>query len=256
MLRSIVFTMSMGSPGRIAPVAIDSEEPTEARYSAENLALLYQGLLTGIVRLQSGREHIPDAESFRRRTKAALQEVERDAVGMGYDAVDIAETHFAVVAFLDSVVLNSAEAVRAEWERKPLQEELFGQTDAGVVFFEKLERLRSRRDTRQLADVLEVYLLCLLLGFEGRYFGNLRSELYSITDRVMTRIDDIRGRIRRISPTGVLPPQITLEAPTQTRNIGRYRLIILAAVIITIVCFLALKFHLILTSDQIRSKIF
>src|SRR5580765_653594 len=179
---------------------------TEPSGTTENLALLYQSLLTGIIRLKGQRQHIPDSETFRKRTKATLQDVERVAVATGYDVRDVRETHFAVVAFLDSVVLNSNDPVRAEWERKTLQEELFGQTDAGMVFFEKLEHFRSRRDSQQLADILEVYLLCLLLGFKGRYSGGLRGELDSISERVRRRIDDIRGRSPQISPNGSLPP--------------------------------------------------
>src|SRR3954454_4032334 len=159
---------------------ISARGDREAKSSSrriENLALLYQGLLTGIVRTQAGRQSIADAESFRSRTKVVLQGVERDAIAAGYDGSDVRETHFAVVAFLDAVVLNSNEPIRAEWERQTLQEELFGQTDAGVVFFEKLERLRARRDSQQLADILEVFLLCILLGFQGRYSGGLRGEL-------------------------------------------------------------------------------
>ena len=107
-----------------------------------------------------------------------------------------------MVALLDSVVLHSNDPVRTEWERKTLQEELFGQTDAGIVFFEKLERFRTQQDSARLADILEVYLLCLLLGFEGRYSGPLRAELDSITEVIARRIDDIRGRSQQISPAG------------------------------------------------------
>src|ERR1700749_2592689 len=158
------------------------KESGEALSSFENLALLYQGLLTGITRLQTERQHITNGESFRRRTKAALQEIERVAGTASYDANDVRDTHFAVVALLDSVVLHSNDPVRTEWERKTLQEELFGQTDAGVGFFEKLERFRPQQASARLADILEVYLLCLLLGFEGRYSGPLRAELDSITE--------------------------------------------------------------------------
>jgi len=73
----------------------------------------------------------------------------------------------------------------------------------GVVFFEKLERFCSRRDSEQLADILEVYLLCLLLGFEGRYSGSLRGELDSIAEKVRRRIDSIvveAARFRRPEP--------------------------------------------------------
>jgi type VI secretion system protein ImpK len=227
----------------------------ESSPSSGNLALLYEGLLTGIVRLQAQRERISDAESFRRRTKATLQEIEQLATGNGYDARDIRETHFAIVALLDSVVLHSREAVRAEWERKTLQEELFGQTDAGEVFFEKLEYFRSRRDSEQLADILEVYLLCLLLGFEGRYSGGLRGELDSITERVRKRIDDIRGHSVQISPAASMPPAQTpvISKPVQRGN--RFRMVAVASVIFTILCFLVLKLNLIWISEQLRSKL-
>jgi len=237
----------MNSPER----AEDQETPR----SSENLALLYQGLLTGIVRLQAKREHIPDAEVFRRRTIRALQDVERDARSAGYELDDVRDTHFAVVAFLDSVVLNSTEPGRAEWERKTLQEELFGQTDAGVVFFEKLERFRSRRDSKRLADILEVYLLCLLLGFEGRYSGGLRGELYSIAERVRSRIENIRGRMERLSPDGLLPAGEAPQIAVRASHAGGYRLIAFAAVILAILCFLALKLHVGWVSDQAYRKL-
>ena len=227
-------------------------EDVEAGASNEKLALLYQGLFTGIVRLQAKRQHIPDGESFRRRTIATLQEIERVAMSSGYDGRDIRETHFAVVAFLDSVVLHSSDPVRAEWERKTLQEELFGKSEAGVVFFEKLEQFRSRRDSAQLADILEVYLLCLLLGFEGRYSGGLQGELFSITERVGMRIDDIRGRNRQLSPSADLPPAPPPTAvPAHTPSLRRYGILALAVAIFTIVFFGALKWAVSSSSEQL-----
>lgn len=215
--------------------------------------MLYQGLLTGIVRMQAGRQHITDSATFRKRTLTAFEEVERDAVAAGYDSADVRETHFAVVVFLDSVILNSSEPIRAEWERRTLQEEMFGQSDGGVVFFEKLERLRSRRDSQELADVLEVYVLCILLGFEGRYSGGLRGELYSIEDRLKARIDDMRGRSRRLSPAGIsedsAPPAVAKVPAAKP-----YRLIMLAAAIFTILLYLAAQLQLLWASDQVRTR--
>lgn len=245
----------MSFPERSKQDARDINGEKETLRTSENLALLYQGLLTGIVRLQARREHMPDAETFRRRTMRTLQDVERDARSAGYDMDDIRDTHFAVVAFLDSVVLNSSEPGRAEWERKTLQEELFGKSEAGVVFFEKLEQFRSRRDSRHLADILEVYLLCLLLGFEGRYSGGLRGELYSITERVRSRIEDIRGRIQRISPDGPLPEVENSQVAAPHSLPGGFRLIALAAIAACILCFLALKLHLVWAGDQAYSKL-
>jgi type VI secretion system protein ImpK len=234
----------------------DSKQAGTRSDSSRKLALLYEGLLTGIVRLQGRRQRIPDGESFRRRTKATLQEIERVAVSAGYDGRDVKETHFAVVAFLDSVVLHSNEPVRAEWERKTLQEEMFGQSDAGVAFFERLEHFRSRRDSEQLADILELYLLCLLLGFEGRYSGGLRGELESIIEKVRRRIVDIRGRPQQLSPSASLAPHVTpAKPPAPPPRPNRFRLLTLGAVIFTLILFLALKLNLVWTSERLLGRL-
>ena len=232
----------------------DPQPAADSPGSGENLALFYQGLLTGVVRLKGQRQHLPDSETFRRRTKATLQEVERVAVNSGYDLEDVRDTHFAVVAFLDSVVLNSKDPVRAEWERKTLQEELFGKTDAGVVFFEKLDRFCARRDSEQLADIFEVYLLCLLLGFEGRYSGGARGDLHSTSEILRTRIERIRGREESISPSAKLLPDSTAAlSPVVRRNY--LRLAALSAMIFTILCFCVLKLNLIWASTDLAHKL-
>jgi type VI secretion system protein ImpK len=222
---------------------------------SENLALLYQGLLTGIVRLQAGRQQVPDVESFRRRTKANLQEIERAAAASGYDANDLRVTHFAVIAFLDSVMLRMNDAIRHEWERKTLQQELFGQTDAGVVFFEKLDQLRSRRDSAQLADMLEVYLLCLLLGFEGRYSG-MRGELDAVVERTRSRIELLRGPRGPISPSAQLPAETAVAAP-QSRQapLRLYAAVAAGSVILMLLLFILFKLNLISYAEQIRGKV-
>jgi len=225
--------------------------------SSENLAFLYQGLLTIIVRLQAGREQIPEAQSFRLRAKKLLADAERDARRVGYDADDVKDTHVAVTAFLDSVVLHSSEAGRAEWERQSLAEELFKIPDAGEVFFDKIDDLRGRRDSQDLADVLEVYLLCLLLGFEGRYAGGLRGELSAIKEKVRRRIDDIRGKPGRLSPTGLLTDAgVRLEVPPQSGySVRRLALIGLGAAVVTILCFILLKLDLVWEAERVSGRL-
>jgi type VI secretion system protein ImpK len=235
--------------------AKEAKERDEALPVQGNLALLYDAILTSIVRLQASRQHIPDAESFRRRIKGTLQEIEQISVPAGYDGHDIRDTHFAVVAFLDSVVLHSNDHVHGEWDRRLLQEELFGQRDAGVVFFEKLAQFQSRRDSDQLANILEVYLLCLLLGFEGRYSGGMRAELDVIIERTRKRIENIRGRSRQISPAGVLPDNPAASEAPRNQQPDRFRLIMFAAIAFTVFCFLVFKVNLIWTAEQLRSQL-
>jgi len=233
---------------------IKESKQAAAEQSSEGLSLLYQGLLTGIVRVQAQRQHITDGESFRRRTKATLQEIERVAVAGGYEGRDVRDTHFAVVAFLDSVVLHSKDPVRAEWQTKTLQQELFGQTDAGVVFFDKLDQFRARRDTEQLADILEVYLLCLLLGFEGKFSGR-RGELDGVIESLRMRIEYIRGGSGQLSPNGALPDgaaPIAVAKPTG----NRMQLVAIGVIVFAFLLFLVFRFNLVSLSDDLGSTLF
>jgi type IV/VI secretion system ImpK/VasF family protein len=133
---------------------------------------------------------------FRRRTKEALAEVTREAMKRNYAAEHTIETDFAVVAFLDEVILTSKDPARDAWVQRPLQEELFNISTAGELFFARIERLLQRADTPELADMLEVYYLCILLGFEGQYATTNKTEVHILAGRLRQRIERIRGPIR------------------------------------------------------------
>src|SRR5664279_474323 len=161
---------------------------------AENLALIFQEVLTAIVRLRSNRQELTDAESFRyymrEAIKTAIQEARNQA---GYNADDIKMATLALVGFLDESVLNTRNPLFADWPRKPLQEELFGIHMAGEIFFRNPEQLMGRPDSADLADLLEVHYLCLLLGYGGRYSLGGKGELQGITNATGEKIRRIRG---------------------------------------------------------------
>lgn len=180
--------------------AVSNVGPQPVVERTDTLALLFQGIFTGIVRIQAGKQPLSDLETFRRRMKTALQEVEREALSAGYNSADLRDAQFAVVALLDESILSSKEPGREQWRAQPLNNELFGQAIAGEVFFDKLNSLSGRGDSIQLADVLEVYLLCLLLGFEGRMSGSYRGEALVLGEKLRRRIEAIRGTDYKLSP--------------------------------------------------------
>ncbi|HMD47489.1 MAG TPA: DotU family type IV/VI secretion system protein [Bryobacteraceae bacterium] len=94
------------TPPRV-PSATDNPPPR-----VENLALLYQGVFTGIVRVQAGRQPIIDPNAFQRRMEDLLLEVEREAARAGYPREDIEEANYAVVAFLDETATCRGDAAR------------------------------------------------------------------------------------------------------------------------------------------------
>lgn len=187
--------------------------PNEAQSSApqqrrtENLALAFQEVLTAVVRLRSGRQEVNDAELFRQQVRAAMRTAHQDATRLGYVEEDIRLAVFATVAFLDESVLNLRNPAFAEWVRKPLQEEMFGRHTAGEIFFENLKHLMGRRETHELADLLEVHQQCILLGFAGKYSLSGRGELSAMIEAVEDKIRRIRQPQGDISPYWRIPHQ-------------------------------------------------
>jgi type VI secretion system protein ImpK len=85
----------------------------------------------------------------------------------GYEPGLVDEARFAVVALLDELILSSTWPGREAWRGNPLQRELFRLNTAGEEFFIRLEKIRAARAENR--PLLEVYQVCLALGFEGRF---------------------------------------------------------------------------------------
>jgi type VI secretion system protein ImpK len=154
------------------------------------------------------------------------------------------------VAFLDEAILSSKEPKAEEWRKKPLNVELFGQAVAGDVFFDKLLDIERRRDSAQLADLLEVYLLCLLLGFEGRFAPPLRGEAYRIMERLRTRIESIRGSDYKVSPPMEFRAEMPVAAPAASE---KWKWWVLGSLAALLLLFLVYKWSLSWRADQLES---
>jgi len=184
--------------------------PSLANRRPESLALIFQEVFTAIERFRAGRQGINDAASFRQASHEALRMATNHALTANYNAEDVKLASFALVAFLDESVLASQNPVFADWPRQPLQEELFGTHVAGETFFAHLQQLLTRQDSPDLADLLEVHLLCMVLGFGGRYSLGRRSDLNQIMNVTADKIRRIRGRLGPLSPAGLPPAETVL----------------------------------------------
>ncbi|HEX5430603.1 MAG TPA: DotU family type IV/VI secretion system protein [Bryobacteraceae bacterium] len=179
--------------------------PQPAQRRQENLAFVFQELLTAGERLRAHRQQVTDAATFRAQLWAGVKSADEEARRRGYSAEDIELAIFAVVAFLDESILNLRLPVFADWPRQPLQEERYGHHVAGEIFFQNLQKLLGRTDSQELADLLEVYSLCLLLGFAGRYSLGGHGDLRSISAQTSEKIQRIRRTGAELSPGWRLP---------------------------------------------------
>lgn len=210
---------------------------------SENLALVFQEVLTTIVRLRLNRQTVSNAQAFRSQVQAYLKQVERDAMTKGYAPEDVRLATFAVVAFLDESILNSSNPAFADWARMPMQEEMFGYHVAGEAFFENLERLLTRSDSHEVADLLEVYALCLLLGYKGKYGLTGPGSTRPVLDSVVSKIRRIRGGLGGLSPAWAIPEGAVVKG---IPDAGSRRFLFVAAASVLLAFLLYIAFHVLL----------
>ena len=217
----------------------------------ENLALLFQDVLTAIVRLRANRQGVTDANAFRHHTREALKTAASQALAAGYTADDTRHATFAAVAFLDESVLNSQNPIFAEWLRKPLQAELFGTHTAGEEFFVSLQQLLGRGDSADLADLIEIHYLCMLLGFSGRYSAGNRGELAQIMNLTGEKMRRIRGRFGALSPVWQPPKERAVSHADPW--IKRWGMIAAACAVLAVILFAGYLFGLSSVVSQLRT---
>jgi type VI secretion system protein ImpK len=164
-----------------------------------NLAMALQELFTAVVRLRFNRQSVPYAEAFRSRMRDAYRLAIQDAMARGYSGEAVQKAGFAVVAFLDESVVGSRNLAFANWSLQPLQKELFPEI-VGETFFSSVDELLAAPDSAETADVLEVFLLALLMGHRGRYAIGGAGELASIMQNIKDKIALVRGSNVPLSP--------------------------------------------------------
>ena len=179
--------------------------PVVATHEARSLLdLLYDGFY--MVILLRNRYTPSDADAFRERIKQFLGNFERGTKRLDSSAEDVHLAKFAYCALIDEVVLMSKLRVRDAWERRPLQLEFFGEQLAGEKFFEHLETLRQGGAAR--LQVLEVFHMCLLMGFQGRYILEGSEKLNYLTGRLGDEIAQRRGARPLFAPHWAAPDRV------------------------------------------------
>jgi type VI secretion system protein ImpK len=143
--------------------------------------------------------------------KGLMEDLLKRAVDAGYSQADAQDLTYAVVALADELALNQADSVREYWMGHPLQFQFFQENQAGDGFFTRLEAIR--KDASR-SDVLRVYYLCLLFGFQGRYRvrgGEL--ELLGLTESLGKELMRTRGQNAEVlSPHGERPADAFAKA--------------------------------------------
>ena len=107
------------------------------------------------------------------------------------NSTTIQHMKYALAAFFDEIVLSSNWPYRSLWMMQPLQMEFFDEHLAGEGFFKRLNQLRQ--DPFANIELLEVFYVCLQLGFEGMYRMQGLEKLAALQVDLCAQIETIRG---------------------------------------------------------------
>ena len=212
------------------------------RRSSHDLVSLAGPVFELLLKLQAGL--IAPSNEIRPSIKRLLDELEQRGNTLRYPPNQIQSAKFALAAFADEVVLTAAFPLREEWEKYPLQLEYFREHLAGVKFFERLEELSKNLDAE--ADVMEVYYVCMLLGFKGKYKVYMEDQLNGLMQNTANQLRSV-GRLHEseLSPHWKVNDQ---PAPPVRKGIPIWMIIISCLMVVgTFVIFVAL--YLLVSSD-------
>lgn len=199
-------------PPERAPHPAPSEVDTGVLFDERRmgrLAEIYAPCLTLILQLRAVDE-FGSADLLRTRIVDLLRQTEREARRCGFGKDELHDVQFAIVAFVDETILSSNWDEKDHWLAKPLQLELYDRYDAGEAFFERLDEMRKHPS--EWAAVLEVYYLCMALGFKGRYLLHDQEKLRTLVEDTFTELSRLQGRRpSELSPHGLPDDQVATE---------------------------------------------
>ncbi len=158
-----------------------------------------------ILRLKAGI--VAPSNDLRPKIAAMLTDFENRAERYRFSSKITQVAKFALAAFVDETVLSSNFNLKDEWEKNPLQLEYFGESLAGNKFFEKLAAMNKQVDVT--ADAVEIYYVCMLLGFKGRYGVYEKEKLLTIMQETANAL----VRAGKIRPVELSPHWLANDQP-------------------------------------------
>jgi type VI secretion system protein ImpK len=181
-------------------------------------------------------QELPPPDVLQRRVSALFDQMHRKCRDAGFPDEDVNEAKYAIAAFTDEQILRSPWPGRNQWMGQPLQLLYFNENTAGEGFFVRMAALQNQP---QRSHVLEIFYLCLCLGFQGQYAVRGGEGLGVIIDQVASRLKAVGGSGEVISPHGepreALRGLMRRELPLVGLSIAFFALAIVVFVVLKLV---------------------
>jgi type VI secretion system protein ImpK len=189
-------------PPQGAPRAPSAPEPSNAGSgpgvgefisTGRNPLLQAAGPLLVLAGRLRGQIANADVESLRRQCVQEVRDFEGRCRSAGVPDADVLAARYALCTVLDEAVLNTPWGAQSGWAGQSLLVTFHRETQGGEKFFQLLERLQG--EPQRYLPLLELWYVCLSLGFEGRYRLDERgaNRLADIRRDLFVRIEQLRG---------------------------------------------------------------
>ncbi|GHV14433.1 hypothetical protein AGMMS49938_10550 [Fibrobacterales bacterium] len=131
------------------------------------------------------------ASEIQKKFLVKLNEFCNDSSNNNYSAMEIEYAKYALCAWIDEYIYANS-SISAEWFSYSLTLREFGDAQAGRIFFERIENLHKIANCER---VLELYVKCILFGFQGKFRMDEKAELKQILTLALSKIKIIQGTI-------------------------------------------------------------
>src|SRR5262245_45323287 len=164
-------------------------------------------------------------QGFRNQLRGLLEAFAKRASAEGVPAQEVTEASRFLVYWADERIIHSDWSERELWERDSLQYHLYGTTDGGKDFWERLARLPP-----DYTGAREVALFCLANGFAGQFVddpGRLQQATHHTLQMVRSTGQAVDlDRCQRLSAPAY-DTEIDVPSPQGSGVMGRLLLMLL-----------------------------
>ncbi|WP_226665409.1 type IVB secretion system protein IcmH/DotU [Microbulbifer aggregans] len=199
----MVPTPGAATPAATAAPAFHAGEPAvdiNIRNSLNPLIAAASKLLGAAIKLRTTLNHanVPD---LHKRLTREIQTFERDAKRLSLQPETVLTARYLICTVVDEVVLSTPWGASSGWSQHSLLSLFHKETFGGEKCFLILQRTLDTPGAH--IDLLELFYLCLSLGFQGKYrlVPRGHEQLEQIRDNLYRTIESHRPQMERdLSP--------------------------------------------------------
>lgn len=169
-----------------------NNEPIKLNQGLNPLSKAAATLITVSIKLSSTMQH-DDIPGLHRQLGDELRRFEQQAKNASIAPEIVLSARYLLCTVLDEIVLNTPWGANCGWSQRSLLSIFHNETNGGEKCFAILQKMLQT--PAQHLDMLELFYMCLSLGFEGQYKLDPRghTQLAQIQDHLYQTIENYRG---------------------------------------------------------------